>query len=72
VLVIACPHALGLAIPLESSDCTSSPAVGVTATVDGRQVPVGGPRLLEEAGEHELPEAGAWREEGHRPARPRQ
>jgi Cu2+-exporting ATPase len=53
----------GLTVPA-SSDFTSSPAVGVTATVDGRQVRVGGPRPLEEAGEHELPEAGAWREEG--------
>ena len=34
-----------------SSDFSSSPAVGVTATVDGRQVRVGGPRLLEDAGQ---------------------
>ena len=47
-----------------SSDFTSSPAVGVTATVDGKTVRVGGPRLLEEAGQHELPEAGPWRDEG--------
>ena len=47
-----------------SSDFTSSPAVGVTARVDGRTVRVGGPRLLEEAGQAELPEAGAWRDEG--------
>jgi P-type Cu2+ transporter len=36
----------------------------VTAMVGGRQVRVGGPRLLADAGEHELPEAGPWREEG--------
>jgi P-type Cu2+ transporter len=47
-----------------SSDFTSSPAVGVTARVDGKTVQVGGPRLLEEAGQAELPEAGAWREQG--------
>jgi Cu2+-exporting ATPase len=47
-----------------SSDFTSSPAVGVTARVDGRTVRVGGPRLLEEAGQSELPEAGGWRDEG--------
>jgi Cu2+-exporting ATPase len=47
-----------------STEFTSSPAVGVTATVDGHQVRVGGPRLLDEAGRHELPDAGPWREEG--------
>jgi Cu2+-exporting ATPase len=47
-----------------SSDFTSSPAVGVTARVDGKSVRVGGPRLLEEAGQAELPEAGLWRDEG--------
>ena len=47
-----------------SSDFTSSPAVGVTARVDDKTVRVGGPRLLEEAGQAELPEAGAWREQG--------
>ena len=53
----------GLAVPV-SSDFASSPAVGVTARVDGKTVWVGGPRLLEEAGHTELPEAGAWRDEG--------
>jgi Cu2+-exporting ATPase len=47
-----------------SSDFTSSPAVGVTARVDGHSVRVGGPRMLEEAGQSELPEAGGWRDEG--------
>ena len=53
----------GLSVPA-SSDFTSSPAVGVTATVNGRVVRVGGPRLLEETGQAELPESGPWREEG--------
>ena len=53
----------GLTVPA-SSDFTSSPAVGVTARVDGKTVRVGGPRLLEEAGQAELPDAGAWRDEG--------
>jgi Cu2+-exporting ATPase len=53
----------GLAVPA-SSDFTSSPAVGVTARVDGNAVQVGGPRLLEEAGQAELPEAGSWRDGG--------
>ena len=47
-----------------SSDFTSSPAVGVTAQVGGKTVRVGGPRLLEEAGLDELPDASGWREEG--------
>ena len=47
-----------------SSDFTSSPAVGVTARVDGKAVRVGGPRLLEEAGQAELPAAGSWRDDG--------
>lgn len=45
-------------------DFSSSPAVGVTATVDGRRVQVGGPALLEEVGGRELAVADAWREEG--------
>ena len=49
---------------LASSDFSSSPAVGVTATVDGHHVRVGGPRLLEEAGRAELPEAQPWHGEG--------
>jgi Cu2+-exporting ATPase len=53
----------GLTVPA-SPDFTSSPAVGVTARVDGNTVRVGGPRLLEEAGNAELPAAGRWRDEG--------
>jgi len=47
-----------------SSDFSSSPAVGVTATVAGKTVRVGGPRLLAETGQAELGEAAAWRDEG--------
>ena len=47
-----------------SADFTSSPAVGVTATVDGRVVRVGGPRLLAEAGQRELDVAAAWHADG--------
>ena len=53
----------GLTVP-RSSDFSSSPAVGVRATVDGKQVRVGGPRLLEEAGSDELPAVAPWRDEG--------
>ena len=47
-----------------ASDFSSSPAVGVTATADGHQVRVGGPRLLEETGRSELSEAQPWHDEG--------
>lgn len=47
-----------------STDFSSSPAVGVTAAVDGRTVRVGGPRLLGEAGQAELPEVAVWHDEG--------
>jgi Cu2+-exporting ATPase len=46
------------------SGFTSSPAVGVTATVDGHEVRVGGPRLLAEVGADEVGAAAAWRGEG--------
>jgi Cu2+-exporting ATPase len=61
--IVEAAHRRGLTVPA-SSDFTSSPAVGVTARVDGKTVRVGGPRLLEEAGQAELSEAGVWRDEG--------
>jgi Cu2+-exporting ATPase len=48
----------------EPTDFSSSPAVGVSATVQGQQVRVGGPYMLEELGEPELPIAEQWRREG--------
>jgi Cu2+-exporting ATPase len=56
-------HERGLAVP-RASGFTSSPAVGVTVTVDGHEIRVGGPRLLEESGLDELPVAEAWRGDG--------
>lgn len=53
----------GLSVP-HSTDFSSSPAVGVTASVDGRTVRVGGPRMLEDAGLTELGETAAWHDEG--------
>jgi Cu2+-exporting ATPase len=53
----------GLTVP-RATGFTSSPAVGVTATVDGHEIRVGGPRLLEQSGQDELPEAEAWRRDG--------
>jgi len=46
------------------SDFASSPAVGVTATVAGHEIRVGGPRLLEETEQHEIGAAEEWRGEG--------
>ncbi|WP_319452685.1 MULTISPECIES: heavy metal translocating P-type ATPase [unclassified Mycobacterium] len=45
-------------------DFASAPAVGVTATVAGHTVRVGGPRLLAEVGAAELPESQRWHDEG--------
>ncbi|MBW9092361.1 heavy metal translocating P-type ATPase [Microbacterium jejuense] len=42
----------------------SSPAVGVTATVAGATVRVGGPRLLDEVGGSDIAAAEVWREQG--------
>jgi Cu2+-exporting ATPase len=47
-----------------SRDFSSSPAVGVTATVDGAMIRVGGPHLLAEEDAHELPAAEGWRADG--------
>lgn len=52
-----------LSVPA-STDFSSSPAIGVSARVDGRVVQVGGPHLLEEHGLSELPVADDWRTEG--------
>ncbi|MGY1718310.1 heavy metal translocating P-type ATPase [Blastococcus sp. SYSU DS0552] len=47
-----------------AGDFRASAAVGVTATVDGRTVAVGGPNLLVEHGLAPLPAARSWVEEG--------
>lgn len=43
---------------------TSSPAIGVTATIDDHEIRVGGPYMLEEVGQPELNVADQWRTEG--------
>ncbi len=53
----------GLSVPA-ATGFSSSPAVGVQATVEGRTVAVGGPALLEQAGAGELPVADQWRRDG--------
>ncbi|PJJ56588.1 Cu2+-exporting ATPase [Mumia flava] len=52
-----------LSVP-SARDFASHPAVGVSATVDGHTVRVGGPALLEQAGADELAVAASWRDEG--------
>ncbi|WP_313354895.1 heavy metal translocating P-type ATPase [Microbacterium sp.] len=49
---------------LTATGFRSSPAVGVTATVDGAEIRVGGPHLLTEGGVDEVPDADRWRSEG--------
>ncbi len=49
---------------LSARDFSSSPAVGVRATVNGTVIEVGGPYLLEQHGLDELPVADQWRDEG--------
>src|SRR5690606_28204177 len=41
-----------------------SPAVGVSAIVNGQHVQVGGPYLLEQAQRSEIPSAQQWKNEG--------
>jgi P-type Cu2+ transporter len=61
--VIEAARRRGVAVP-RSTNFTSSPAVGVTARVEGREVRVGGPRMLAEEGLEEMPESEGWRNEG--------
>lgn len=61
--IVASARERGARIP-SASDVSSSPAVGVSATVDGRTIRVGGPNLLTEEDARELPVADVWREEG--------
>ena len=56
-------QARGVAVP-QAIDFSSSPAVGVKATVDGEVIEVGGPYLLEMHSAEELPIADEWRKEG--------
>jgi P-type Cu2+ transporter len=61
--IVEAANRRGLSVP-PASDFSSSPAVGVEAAVEGHRVRVGGPRLLDEAGQAELPDVAAWRDEG--------
>ncbi|MCZ4276243.1 heavy metal translocating P-type ATPase [Rhodococcoides yunnanense] len=52
-----------LTVP-DASDFQSSPAVGVTADVDGTRIQVGGPAVLEQEHAAELAVADRWRGDG--------
>src|SRR5690625_3375503 len=53
----------GLTLP-QASGFSSSPAVGVTAVVEGHEIRVGGPHLLDETQQPEVDQADAWRADG--------
>ncbi len=53
----------GIEVP-QARDFTSSPAVGVTATIAGTTIRVGGPHLLTEEHATELPVSDRWRDDG--------
>src|SRR5699024_6272372 len=61
--IVAKAQADGIQVPA-GSDISSTPALGVSAQVDGHEIRVGGPRLLEETGAGEIEEAEGWRQEG--------
>ncbi|MFJ2533377.1 heavy metal translocating P-type ATPase [Microbacterium maritypicum] len=61
--IVRAAAAKKLSVP-ESRDFTSSPAVGVTATVERTTVRVGGPHLLAEEHADELAVAERWRGDG--------
>ncbi|CAN5850672.1 heavy metal translocating P-type ATPase [soil metagenome] len=61
--IVAAARRRELRVPA-ATDFTSSPAVGVEATVQGRRIRVGGPRLVQEAGTTEVPEAARWHADG--------
>ncbi|QOD94008.1 heavy metal translocating P-type ATPase [Chryseoglobus sp. 28M-23] len=61
--IVEAARSRGIDVP-RASEFSSSPAVGVTALVEGKRVRVGGPHLLTEENETELPVANEWRKEG--------
>ena len=61
--IVGAARSRGLERP-SATDFSSSPAVGVKATVDGVVVEVGGPYLLERHQVGELPVADDWRKQG--------
>jgi P-type Cu2+ transporter len=61
--ITAAAKGRALEVPV-ATDFSASTAVGVTASVDGREVAVGGPNLLAERGLEPLPQTTAWADRG--------
>ncbi len=61
--ITAAAESRGLTVP-RATDFRAATAVGVSATVDGRRVEVGGPALLTERGQEPLPATHPWSQEG--------
>lgn len=61
--IVGAAGARSLEVP-RATDFSSSPAVGVQATVDNRVIEVGGPYLLDQHDQGELAIADEWRAEG--------
>ncbi|MBX9243604.1 heavy metal translocating P-type ATPase [Actinotalea ferrariae] len=61
--ITAAAERRGLSVP-RAQDFQASTAVGVSATIDGRRVAVGGPNLLAEHGLTPLPDAQPWSDRG--------
>src|SRR5690625_323905 len=61
--IVGAARTRGLDVPA-AAECSSSPAVGVKATVNDTVIEVGGPYLLDRHGQAELSIARQWRQEG--------
>ena len=61
--IVTAASEAGVSVPA-ATGFASSPAVGVSATVEGQVVRVGGPRLLEERGASPREVAAQWSDEG--------
>ena len=61
--IVRAAHHRGLDVP-RASDFRAATAVGVSGTVDGARIGVGGPAMLAEHGAGEVAAAQAWKDEG--------
>ena len=61
--IVTAAKSRGLTVP-KASDFQASTAVGVTGTVQGRQISVGGPSLLDSHSAQPLEASEAWKTEG--------
>ncbi|WP_304454703.1 heavy metal translocating P-type ATPase [Nocardiopsis sp. YSL2] len=61
--IVRAAHHRGLDVP-RASDFRAATAVGVSGTVDGARIGVGGPAMLAEHGAEEVAAVQAWKDEG--------